>query len=136
MCVCFNANPLHYYVLRVPRFADKWRHCILFSIHAHLGQTNISVGMMMCVIYRRPETVGVRTRMVYGLDDIWPYYNRGRMWPKFLDIYLTVERKPRKNLNQEINPTEDRTQARCVRSNVVTPRPQRWSICKCCVWFE
>ena len=49
------------------------------------------------------------------------------MWPKFPDICLTVEGKPRKNLNQEIDPTGDRTQARCVRSNDVTPRPQRWS---------
>ena len=26
MCVCVsNANPLHYYVLRVPRKVDRWR---------------------------------------------------------------------------------------------------------------
>ena len=25
MCVCSNANPLHYYALRVPRKADTWR---------------------------------------------------------------------------------------------------------------
>ena len=25
VCVCSNANPLHYYVLRVPRKADRWR---------------------------------------------------------------------------------------------------------------
>ena len=25
MCVCSNANPLHYYMLRVPRRADTWR---------------------------------------------------------------------------------------------------------------
>ena len=23
--VCFNANPLHYYVLQVPRYSDRWR---------------------------------------------------------------------------------------------------------------
>ena len=25
MCVCSNANTLHYYVLRVPRRVDRWR---------------------------------------------------------------------------------------------------------------
>ena len=25
LCVCSNANPLHYYVLRVPRKVDRWR---------------------------------------------------------------------------------------------------------------
>ena len=24
LCVCSDANPLHYYALRVPRKADKW----------------------------------------------------------------------------------------------------------------
>ena len=24
VCVCSNANPLHYYALRAPRKADKW----------------------------------------------------------------------------------------------------------------
>ena len=24
-CVCFNANPLHYYVPRGPRYVDRWR---------------------------------------------------------------------------------------------------------------
>ena len=53
------------------------------------------------------ETVAVRRRIIYVMDDIWwPYDNRGRMWPKFPDICLTVEEKPRrKNLNQEIDRT-------------------------------
>ena len=25
LCVCANANPLHYYALRVPPKADRWR---------------------------------------------------------------------------------------------------------------
>ena len=49
------------------------------------------------------------------------------MLPKFPNIYLKVEGKPRKKFNQEIDPTEDRTRARCVWRNDVTPRPQRWS---------
>ena len=32
------------------------------------------------------------------------------MWPKFLDICLTVEGKSQKNLNQEIDPTGDWTE--------------------------
>ena len=24
-CMCSNANPLHYYALRVPRKTDRWR---------------------------------------------------------------------------------------------------------------
>ena len=49
------------------------------------------------------------------------------MWPKFTDNCLTVEGKPWKNLNQEVDPTGDWTRAHCVRSNDVTPRPQGWS---------
>ena len=41
-----------------------------------------------------------------------------------MDIRLKVEGKPRKNLNQEIDPTGDRTRARCVSSIDVTPRPR------------
>ena len=52
------------------------------------------------------QTVAVRRRMNYGVDDIWwPNDTRGRMWAKFPDICLTVEEKPRINLNQEIDPT-------------------------------
>ena len=39
-------------------------------------------------------------------------------------ICLTVEGKPRKNLNQEIDPTGNQTQAHCVRSNDVAPKVQ------------
>ena len=46
---------------------------------------------------------------------------------KLPDICLTGEEKLGKTLNQEIDPTGDRTRARCVRGNDVTPRPQRWS---------
>ena len=67
--------------------------------------------------------------MIHGLDDIrWPYDNRGQMSPKFPDSYLTVEGKPRKNLNPEIEPAGNRTRARGVRSNDVVPRPQQRSI--------
>ena len=42
-------------------------------------------------------------------------------------ICFTVEGKPRKNLNQETDPTGDGTRTRSVRSNDVTPRPPHWS---------
>ena len=50
------------------------------------------------------------------------------MWPEFHGICLTVEENPGRNLNQEIDPMGDRTRARCLRSNDVTSRLQRWSI--------
>ena len=52
----------------------------------------------------------------------------------FLTFVLRPRENPGKNPNQEIHPTGDRTRARCVRSNNVTPRPQRWSTLKNHVW--
>ena len=46
LCVCSNANPPHYYALRVPHKADRW-HWVwsIFSNHAPpLGQTTLRVG--------------------------------------------------------------------------------------------
>ena len=42
--VCFNANPLHYYMLRVLHKADRWLECGLFLNHTPLGQTSLRVG--------------------------------------------------------------------------------------------
>ena len=54
------------------------------------------------VLQLRSETVVVRRRMTYGWDERWwPYNNRGRMWPKFPDICLTVEGKLRKKPQPE-----------------------------------
>ena len=61
-------------------------------------------------------------------DIWWSYDNRERMWPKFPYICLMAAEKTLKNLNQEIDPTGDRTLAHCVRSNDVSPRPQRRSL--------
>ena len=49
------------------------------------------------------------------------------MGPEFPDICLIVEVNSRKNLNQEIDPTGDRTRPRWVRGNDVTPRSKFWS---------
>ena len=43
--------------------------------------------------------------------------------PNFLTFVLWFREIFRKNFNQEIDLTGDRTQAHCVRSNNVTPRP-------------
>ena len=67
--------------------------------------------------------------MIYVMATWFP----GRMWHIFPDICHTVEGKPWKNLNLEIDPTGDRTRDRCVRSNDVTPRLHRWS-CKIFVY--
>ena len=55
------------------------------------------------ILQLRWETVAARRRMIYCLDDTWwSYDNRGRMWPKFTDICLAIEGKPRKTVNQEM----------------------------------
>ena len=63
--------------------------------------------------------------MIKVLDD-----NDGQMipgdeyGPNFLTFVLQLRKSPGRNLNQETDPTGDRTLARCVRSNSVTPRSQ------------
>ena len=47
---------------------------------------------------------------------------RDECGPNFVAFVLRLRENPGKNLNQETDPT------RCVRSNDVTPRPQRWAI--------
>ena len=53
VCVCSNANPLHYYVLQVPL---KWRidgvRCGLSSNHAPLGD-HFTFGTSICIVYSR-----------------------------------------------------------------------------------
>ena len=46
--------------------------------------------------------------------------------PNFLTFVLRLRENPGKNLNKEIDPTGDRTRARCIRSDDVTLRP--WSM--------
>ena len=44
MCVCSNANPLQYYVLRILTYADIWCYCGLFLVQVLLGQTTLCGG--------------------------------------------------------------------------------------------
>ena len=74
------------------------------------------------VLQLRSEIVAAHRRMIHGLDNIWWPWLPGTNVAKFSDICLTVEGKHRKNLNQEIDPTGDRTRTRCVTSSDVTSR--------------
>ena len=64
-----------------------------------------------------------------GLDDIQydgRTIHKGRIWPKFLDICLTVEEKTQEKLNQKIDLTGDKMLTYWMRGNNVSSRPQRW----------
>ena len=71
------------------------------------------------VLQLRAETAAVRKLM----NMVWMIYD-GHMIPgdECGLHFLTFD------LNQEIDPTGDRTRVRRVRSNAVNPRPQRWSV--------
>ena len=68
VCVCCNANPLHYYALRVLHKADNGVKCGLFSNHHHLSrlhyvwdeylysvllevEVKVTVWATVCVVY-------------------------------------------------------------------------------------
>ena len=63
------------------------------------------------------ETVAVHRRMIHDGHLI----TGDECGPNFLVFVLRLSENPGKNLDQEIDPTENRTQARCVRSYDVTP---------------
>ena len=49
------------------------------------------------------ETVAVRRRMLHGLGDIlWPYDNRGRMWPNFLRFVIQLRENPGKTSTKKL----------------------------------
>ena len=67
LCMCSNANPLHYYVLRVPRKVDRWRwvwsifeSCIAWADHIVCGmsiyivrekvEVRMTVSVTVCVV--------------------------------------------------------------------------------------
>ena len=51
ICVCSNANPLHYYVLRVPRRADRWRWVWSIFNSRTAWADHITCGMSICIVY-------------------------------------------------------------------------------------
>ena len=61
MCVCSNANPLHYYVLQVPCKADRWRWVwSIFNSRAAWAD-HITCGTSICIVYWRK----LRLRWLY-----------------------------------------------------------------------
>ena len=62
----------------------------------------------------RPEVIAVQRRKNMVLYDYDVQMIPGRMWPKFPEIVLQL----RRNLIQEIDPTRERTRARCVRQKL------------------
>ena len=70
------------------------------------------------------ETVAILRRMIYDGHMI----TGDECGPNFLTFVLRLRENTGKNLNQEIDPIGDRTRTRCMRSNDVTPTPQRWSL--------
>ena len=58
VCVCSNANPLYYYVLRVPRKLDRWRSVwSIFESHTAWAD-HITCGMSICIVYWRRLRLG------------------------------------------------------------------------------
>ena len=49
MCVCSNANPLHYYVLRVPRKVDRWHSVWSIFKSCTTWADHITCGMSICL---------------------------------------------------------------------------------------
>ena len=72
---------------------------------------------------RRPKTGDVWFWMIYDGHMI----TGDEYGSNFLTFVLRLRENSGKKFNQEIDPLGDRTRARCVRSNDVTPMLQRWS---------
>ena len=64
LSVCSNAKPLHYYVLRVPRKADRWRWVWFFFESRTAWADQITCGMGICIVR---EKVEVRVTVCVGL---------------------------------------------------------------------
>ena len=65
----------------------------------------------------------------YSMDDMDYMITGDERGANFLTFVLRQRENPGKYLNQDIDSPGDRTWARCVRSNDVTPTPQQWSKC-------
>ena len=53
LCVCFNANPLHYYALQAPRKADKWRWVGSIFESRTAWAYHITCGTSVCIVFSR-----------------------------------------------------------------------------------
>ena len=58
ICCFFNANPLHYYVLRVPRKVNRWRwEWSIFELCTAWAD-HITCGMSICIVHCRKLRLG------------------------------------------------------------------------------
>ena len=58
MCVCSNANPLHYYALRVPLKVDRWLWVWSVFESCTAWADHITYGMSICIVYCRKLRLG------------------------------------------------------------------------------
>ena len=58
VCVCSNANPLHYCVLRVPHKADRWRWMWSIFNSRTAWADHITCGTSRCIEYWRKLRLG------------------------------------------------------------------------------
>ena len=58
VCVCANANPLHYYALQIPHKVDRW--CSVWSIFESrtAWADHITCGTSICIVYCRKLRLG------------------------------------------------------------------------------
>ena len=72
--VCSNANPLHYYALRVPRKADRWRCVVYFRFTHRLGRPHYVWDEYLYSVLEEVEvrvTVCVSICVVYLCCGVW-----------------------------------------------------------------
>ena len=53
MCVCSNANPLHYYALWVPCKVDRWHQMWSIFESCTTWADHITCGTSICIVYQR-----------------------------------------------------------------------------------
>ena len=78
-----NAKPLHYYALRVPCRADRWRWVWSIFKSCTASADHITCGMSICIVYRRKlrfrVTVCVTVCIVLLCCVGW-WWKEGRRW--------------------------------------------------------
>ena len=77
MCVCSNANPLHYYALWVLHRMDRW--CWLWSTFNSrtTGTDHITCGTNICIVYCRKLRLGWLCSFLCSVGWWW---EEGRRW--------------------------------------------------------
>ena len=58
VCVCSNANPLHYYVLRVPCKVERWRRLWSIFESRTAWADHITCRLSICILYGRKLRLG------------------------------------------------------------------------------